>query len=136
MLSDLSNNFPSLYLRLDNFPKNYVKVGSLFCPPGISIVDLRYLSKFIFVYLISSVKSLHFCYYLSIFRFFNIRISTSHNCINNALKNINVILTRYFMYYNIFITKTHFNFLTPLNTEVLDTWDTDTVIISNECTVI
>ena len=34
---NLSNNFPSLYLRLGKFPKNYVKVVVLFC-------SLRYLS--------------------------------------------------------------------------------------------
>ena len=27
----LSNNFPRLYLRLDNFPKNDAKVVILFC---------------------------------------------------------------------------------------------------------
>ena len=32
---NLSNNFSSLYLRLDNFPKNYAKVIVLFCPPEI-----------------------------------------------------------------------------------------------------
>ena len=38
---NLSNNFPSLYLKLDNFPKNYAKVVVLFCPPEISNVNLR-----------------------------------------------------------------------------------------------
>ena len=35
---NVSNNFPSLYLRLDNFPKYYAKLVVLFCPPKISIV--------------------------------------------------------------------------------------------------
>ena len=38
----LSNTFFNLYLRPDDFPKNYVKFVALFCPPGISIVNLRY----------------------------------------------------------------------------------------------
>ena len=29
---NLSNYFPSIYLRLDNFPKNYAKIVVLFCP--------------------------------------------------------------------------------------------------------
>ena len=33
----LSNNVPSLYLRLDNFLKNDSKIVVLFCPPEISI---------------------------------------------------------------------------------------------------
>ena len=28
-----SNYFPGIYLRLENFPKNYAKVVVLFCPP-------------------------------------------------------------------------------------------------------
>ena len=30
------NNYCNLYLRPDDFPKNYVKVGLLFCPHEIS----------------------------------------------------------------------------------------------------
>ena len=33
----LSNNYPSLYSKLDNFPKNVVEVVVLFCPPQMSI---------------------------------------------------------------------------------------------------
>ena len=40
---NLSNRFPNLYLRLDNFPKNDAKVVVLFCFPDISIVNLRVL---------------------------------------------------------------------------------------------
>ena len=41
---NLSNYFPNLYLRLDNFPKNYkAKVVVLFYPPEISIVNLQYI---------------------------------------------------------------------------------------------
>ena len=38
---NVSNNLPSLYFRLDNFPKNDVKCVILFCPHEISIVSLR-----------------------------------------------------------------------------------------------
>ena len=40
---NLSNNFPSLYLRLDNFPKNDTKVVVLFCPLEKSIVNFSYV---------------------------------------------------------------------------------------------
>ena len=39
---NLSDHFPSLYLRRDNFPKNYAKVVVLLCPYEISIANLRY----------------------------------------------------------------------------------------------
>ena len=38
---NLSNIFSNLYSRLDDFPKNDVKIVVLFWPPGLSIVNLR-----------------------------------------------------------------------------------------------
>ena len=38
----LSNYFFDVYLRQKEFPKICVKVGVLFCPPGVVNVSLRY----------------------------------------------------------------------------------------------
>ena len=42
---NLPNNFPILYLRLDNLSKNGAKVVVLFCPHEIYIEYLRYALK-------------------------------------------------------------------------------------------
>ena len=42
---NLYNTFPSLYLRLDDFPKNYVKDVVLFCLPGKSLLKKKHIFK-------------------------------------------------------------------------------------------
>ena len=55
----MSDTFSNLYLRIEDFPKNFIKVVALFCLPGISIVNLRYYFYF-------EVMKLKFTFYLKL----------------------------------------------------------------------